>query len=133
MMSVHRAINYRMPADALLGMQTYHDARRARRLLVPRCRSCAAYHWYPRSFCPFCYGADLDWQEAAGEAVIYSYSVMRRADTPYVVALVTLREGPTMMTNIVDCDVEAVKVGLPVRLTFQDAADSEPYPVFTLA
>jgi uncharacterized OB-fold protein len=133
MTSPRRNITYRMPEDALLGMETYHAGRRARRLLLPRCRTCHELHWYPRGFCPFCHGVDLDWREAEGSGVIYSYSIMRRAETPYAIAFVTLSEGPTMMTNIVDCDLDAVKIGLQVRLTFRDSADGEPHPVFTLA
>ena len=34
---------------------------------------------------------------------------MRRAAEPYAIAYVTLAEGPTMMTNIVDCDLDAMR------------------------
>jgi hypothetical protein len=39
---------------------------------------------------------------------------------PFVVAYVELAEGPRVMTNIVECDVEAVKVGMPVEVVFHD-------------
>ena len=38
---------------------------------------------------------------------------------PYVVALVALDEGPTMMTNLVDCDPNAVSIGQRVRVVFE--------------
>ena len=44
-------------------------------------------------------------------------------DLPYVVALVTLDEGPTMMTNIVGCAPEQVAIGMPVEVTFEDWTD----------
>ena len=43
----------------------------------------------------------------SGRGTIYSYSVMRRVPVPYAIAYVTLDEGVTMMTNIVDCDLDA--------------------------
>jgi uncharacterized OB-fold protein len=129
-MMAERQITWRLPEDAVLGLETYHAARRERRLLVPRCRACGERHWYPRSFCPFCHSTELDWPQAAGGGTVYSYSIMRRTEAPYAIAFVTLAEGPTMMTNIVECDLDAVHIGMEVRLAFRDGVDGEPYPVF---
>ena len=65
--------------------------------------------------------------------MIYSYSVMRRAEPVYVMAYVTLDEGPTMMTNLVDCDPDAVTVGARVCIVFKPSpaacrADVQPAP-----
>jgi hypothetical protein len=63
--------------------------------------------------------------------VIYTYSVMRRgAPVPYAIAYVTLAEGPTMMTNIVDCDLEAVKIGQKVKVVFKPSEGGPPVPCF---
>ena len=55
--------------------------------------------------------------EASGNGTIYTYSVMRRAPMPYAIAYVTLDEGPTMMTNIVDCDLDEIRIGQAVSLS----------------
>jgi uncharacterized OB-fold protein len=55
---------------------------------------------------------------------------MRRAAVPYAIAYVTLAEGPTMMTNIVDCDFDRLRVGQAVKLTFRDSEGGPPLPVF---
>ena len=66
----------------------------------------------PRAHCPFCFSDNTGWQQASGDATIYTYSVMRRgAPVPYAIAYVTLAEGPTMMTNIVDCDLDGIRIG----------------------
>jgi uncharacterized OB-fold protein len=39
---------------------------------------------------------------------------------PFVIAYVELEEGPRVMTNIVECDVETVKVGMPVEVVWHD-------------
>jgi uncharacterized protein len=55
---------------------------------------------------------------------------MRRAPVPYAIAYVTLAEGPTMMTNLVDCDFDALKIGQDVEVVFQDAEEGAKVPMF---
>ena len=55
---------------------------------------------------------------------------MRRADVPYIVAYVTLDEGPSMMTNIVDADADAIRIGQRVAVRFQPSEGGPPLPVF---
>jgi uncharacterized OB-fold protein len=58
---------------------------------------------------------------------------MRRAPEPYVVAYVTLAEGPTMLTNLIDCDFDALAIGQAVRLKFSPSEGGPPVPTFTAA
>ena len=55
---------------------------------------------------------------------------MRRAKEPYAIAYVTLAEGPTMLTNLVGCDVDALHVGQQVRVTFAETENGPPVPMF---
>jgi uncharacterized OB-fold protein len=103
------------------------------KLLYKKCAACGDSHFYPRPHCPFCFSDKVEWQEAAGRGTIYTYSVMRRAPVPYAIAYVTLAEGPTMMTNIVDCDLDSIRVGQPVRLVFKPSDGGPPVPMFTPA
>ena len=111
--------------------QAFWDAAAQGRFLIRRCKICNRAHWYPRPYCPFCSG-ETDWVEASGRGTIYSYSVMRRAPEPYVVAYVTLEEGPTMLTNLVDCDFDALAIGQTVRLKFSPTEGGPPVPTFTV-
>lgn len=110
--------------------QAYWDAANAGRLALKKCMSCGEPHFYPRALCPFCFG-ETEWVESKGEGVVYSFSVMRRAEVPYAVAFVTLDEGPTMMSNIVDCDFDALRIGQRVRAVFQAAENGQKVPMFT--
>lgn len=107
----------------------FYEAASEGRLLLRRCRSCGKAHWYPRHLCPFCFG-ETEWEAASGRGVLYSYSVMRRADPPYVIAYVTLEEGPTMLTNLVDCDMNAVRIGQGVQVAFRPSAGRVMVPCF---
>jgi hypothetical protein len=109
----------------------YWDAARQGRLLIKRCRSCGEPHFYPRPTCPFCFGDDTEWVTAAGTGTIYSFSIMRRAPVSYAMAYVTLDEGPVMMTNIVDCDFETIRIGQRVRVVFKPSEGGPPVPMFT--
>ena len=95
--------------------------------------ACGEIHYYPRSICPFCFSDDTVWIEASGKGIIYSYSVIRRAEVPYVIAYVTLQEGPTMMTNIIDCDIDSVRIDMAVTVSFVDTGEGTALPMFTPA
>jgi uncharacterized protein len=113
--------------------EAYWEAAAQGKLLLKHCSACNAYHFYPRVICPFCFSDKTEWREAAGTGTIYSFSVTRRTDVPYAIAYVTLREGPTMMSNIVDCDLDAIRIGQRVRLVFKPAENGQNVPMFTLA
>ena len=51
------------------------------------------------------------------------YTVARRANPVTAVAYVTLDEGVTMFTNLVDCDFDALKIGQPVKVAFRKGDD----------
>lgn len=111
----------------------FWDAAARGTLLVKTCRACGQAHYYPRALCPFCFSDQTEWKACAGTGTIYSYSVMRRAEVPYVIAYVTLDEGPTMMTNLVDCDVDALRIGQKVKVVFTPTEGGPPAPTFTRA
>ena len=96
--------------------EVYWQAASEARLLLKRCTACGEAHHYPRSRCPFCFSPDTVWEQACGRGTVYSFSVMRRAQVPYAIAYVTLEEGPTLMTNIVDCALDDIAIGQQVVL-----------------
>jgi uncharacterized OB-fold protein len=113
--------------------QPFWDAAGRGTLLVKTCRACGQPHHYPRALCPFCFSDRTEWVTASGRGTIYSYSVMRRVPAPYAIAYVTLEEGPTMMTNIVDCDLDALRIGQAVKVVFTPTDGGPPVPMFTPA
>src|SRR4051812_35249805 len=96
--------------------------------MIKRCTACGEPHYFPRSICPFCFSDKTVWEESSGEATIYTYSLMRKSPTgPYAIAYVTLKEGPSLQTNIVDCDLEKLKIGQKVKVVFKPT-DGAPLP-----
>ncbi|MGB1882189.1 MAG: Zn-ribbon domain-containing OB-fold protein [Gammaproteobacteria bacterium] len=110
-------------------MEPYWEAAANGKLLLSDCRGCGRVYYYPRPICPFCMSADTGWKEAEGGGTVYSWSVERRADPPYAIAFVTLDEGPTLLTNLVDHDFDSIAVGDRVKLRFKQR-DERAVPVF---
>ena len=119
-------------SDPDINMETavYWESAKNGKLLVKTCKACGKLHYYPRTLCPHCLNSDTDWVEVSGKGTIYTYSVMRRTETPYVIAYVTLEEGVTMLSNIVECDVDGVAVGQAVEVVFRDTEGGHSLPVF---
>jgi uncharacterized OB-fold protein len=117
-----------------IGDEHYYEAAGQGKLLLKKCGACGEVHFYPRGICPFCLSDKVSWQEAKGTGTIYTYSVTRRGGpVPYCIAYVTLDEGVSMMTNIVDCDLDAVRCGQKVKVTFKKSEGGVSIPMFTPA
>lgn len=105
------------------------------KLRVQRCPACGHYVFIPQPFCPGCQTSPLEWTESRGRGTVYSYTVVHRAPrpefaVPYVVAIVELEEGWHMLTNVVGCAPEEVRVGLPVEVAFERESDEITLPRF---
>ena len=118
----------------------YWAACKRRELVVQRCSSCGMHQFYPRVLCTGCSARTLEWVRASGRGAVKSYTVVRRAvseayvaEVPYVVALIALEEGPTMMSNVVGCDPESVRIGMPVQVVFEDWSETVTVPKFAPA
>ena len=112
----------------------YFDAASGGKLMLKFCVSCKQFHHYPRSLCPFCFSDQTEWRDAKGTGTIHTYSVLRRGvPVPYCIAYVTLEEGVSMLTNIVDCDFDAVRIGQKVKVVFKPTDGGPAVPMFTPA
>lgn len=86
------------------------------------CTECGRPHYFPRVYCPFCWG-DTEWRVASGRGEVFATTVVRqmgfppfRDRVPYNLAIVELEEGPHLLTHVVGVEPEAVRIGMPVRL-----------------
>ena len=107
-------------------------AAREHRLIVQRCTACGTHQFYPRPVCLACFSLGLEWVEASGRATVYSKTTVRinvvdELTPPYVVAIVTLDEGPRLTTNLVG---DEPAIGDRVSVTWRERADLPPLPVF---
>ncbi|HEY0107029.1 MAG TPA: OB-fold domain-containing protein [Rhizomicrobium sp.] len=110
--------------------RSYWEAADRGELTYSHCRDCDRPFFYPRSFCPFCFGDNVELLRASGKGEIYAVTIVRRADPVYALAYVRLAEGPTMFTNIVECDFDKVKIGQAVEVTFSPGDTGQLVPRF---
>ena len=117
----------------------YWKATHEHRLALPQCRACGRYHSYPRTLCPFCASADLEWKPLKGSGTIYSWTEVFRApskafaeEVPYVIAIIELDEGPHLMSRIVTPDKAELAIGARVAVEFEEAAADISLPVFRI-
>ncbi len=115
----------------------YWEAAREHRFIIQQCTDCGEHQFYPHGVCSHCLSSALEWREASGAGEVYSFSVNHRAphpgfadDLPFVPAVVTLAEGPRMMTNIVGCDPDSVEIGMAVEVVFDDITEAVTLPKF---
>ena len=105
----------------------YWEALARHELYFQRCRDCGTKRFYPRALCPACLSSATEWVRATGRGTVYSFTVTYqnqapgfREELPYVLAIVELDEGVRMMTNVVGCAPDAVRIGMAVEVVFED-------------
>ena len=115
----------------------YWQGARRRQLVIQRCGDCSFYIHYPKGRCPRCQAVNLTEFSVSGRGTVYSFSIVHVKlapgfDPPYVVALVELDEqsGLRLVTNIVDSPIEAIFVGMPVEVVFEDVTPEITLPYF---
>lgn len=108
----------------------FWDALRRHELVVQRCDDCGELRFAPSVRCRRCGSASATWVPMSGDATVYTYTIVHRAptpayqaDAPYAIAYVELAEGPRMPTRLVDVDTDAVAIGMPVEVVFDDVDD----------
>ncbi len=107
--------------------QPFWNAIDAGTFVLARC-TCGTYYARLQA-CLQC-GADanaLTWVPVSGRGSVRTFVVFDKPyhpyfeeRLPYVVAVVTLEEGPEITTNIVDTDVSAITIGMPVHIVISD-------------
>jgi uncharacterized OB-fold protein len=117
--------------------QPYWEGVRRRELLIQACRTCSAVWHPPLHRCPACHGTDVVWKPVSGHAALYSYTVVHHAPhvavadrLPYVVALATLDEGPRVVCNLMNCARQDIRIGMRLRLCFEEIAPGILLPQF---
>ena len=120
--------------------QPFWDRCRAHELSAQRCQDCEKFRWPPQAFCPHCYSWKFDWMKLGETGTVYSFVVVHyvsipafQDDVPYVVAHITIdgtEDQITMISNVIQCPWQEVRIGMPVRLVFEDVTSEVTLPKF---
>lgn len=95
-------------------------------LMGAKCSTCDQIHFPPRVMCPTCRRlGKIDPVKLNGKGKVATYTVIHTApegfdkQTPYIMAVVKLDDGPSLTTQIVDCDPEEMEIGMKVKSVFR--------------
>ena len=115
----------------------FWEGCRTGELRAQRCDDCGHLRWPPSILCPRCLSERGRWVRLTGRGTVWSFIVVHRpqhpaffADVPYNVVIVELDEGIRLHSNVVDCPVERLRVGLPVEVVFERIDDEVTLPRF---
>ncbi len=116
--------------------QHYWDGAKERKLLLQCCDACENTFFPPRPACPACGSRNVVIRQATGRAFLYSYVISHVGppdkETPFIMAIVELEEGPRMLTNIVGVPARPYMLPLDSQLIvdFQAIEGGLVLPVF---
>lgn len=110
--------------------EPFWDSVRAHAMAMQRCDRCGAFRFIPAEICPKCHSGDATWTPVSGRGHVYTFTVVHRAptpayqaDAPYVIVHVQTEEGPRVMSHLVGVAVDDVRIGMPVKVRYDDVAD----------
>lgn len=118
----------------------FWDGLKHGKLMFQCCAACGKVRHYPRPVCPHCYSMDTRWQESKGRGVVHSWTITHhafnpgfKADLPLVLVTVDLEDGVRMQAQLRGSPVDALKIGFPVRIAYEQATKELTLPVFVAA
>lgn len=119
-------------------VQEFREGLAAGKLMIQKCNDCGKPNMYPRYACPFCQSKNLGWQQASGNGVLHSFTVLRLGapegfedDLPYALAVVKLAEGVQMLTRLEpdsEGDWASYRCDMPVKFVPKDKASAQARP-----
>ena len=119
----------------------FWDAALEGRLVAPRCVQCGTFRLPPSPFCFVCQARDVEWIDLPGTGTIFSFTIVRHAlaamlaeVVPYASGIIELDgtqgAGARMIANIVDCDVDALRIGDRVEIVWDRVNEGMVVPRF---
>jgi uncharacterized OB-fold protein len=109
------------------------------KLLVQRCSRCGTHRHAPAPLCANCQSTGYTWEQSRGEGTVYSYMVAAhpvhaslKEQVPYTVAVVKLDDcgGVCITSNLMDTEAAAVRIGMRVKVAWEDVGQGMTLPRF---
>ena len=99
-----------------LSFKDFNQSLRKNKLLGLRCGKCGGFTCPPKLVCHECGGGELEVAPLEGKGQIVTFTAShllglgREIETPILIVMVKLREGPWILGNLVGCDPEKATI-----------------------
>ncbi len=129
---------YTKPLPEMEGLsKEFYGWCKQHELRFQRCTNCATWRHVPREMCAACGSWNWEWTKSSGRGTIFTWTVAARpmhpafqADVPYAAVVVEMDEGVRLLSRVVDCAPEALRIGMPVEVVFEDVTPEITLPKF---
>jgi len=129
---------YTKPLPTIEGFaKEFYDWCKQRELRFQRCLDCAAWRHVPREMCAECGSWNSEWAKSSGHGKVFTWTVVARpmhpafqADCPYAAVVIEMDEGVRLLSQVVDCPPNELRMDLPVEVVFDDVTAEITLPKF---
>lgn len=120
--------------------RAFWDHCRDKRLMFQACGDCGRVRHPPMPYCPHCRATAHEWRPAGDDATLFTWTIVHHpshpalaAAVPYVVAVVEFPslQNVRLLTNLIDVPFDAIYIGMPLALVWQDLPSGAVLPRFT--
>lgn len=115
----------------------FWEGAQKNKFLLQKCLDCNKLQFFPRPVCVGCFSMNLGWQESAGVGTVYSFTpvtmplhpaaskYVEETGIPFIFAAIDLDEGVRVMSEIIGCKPEEIKLGARVKVSFEEAKGTQ--------
>jgi uncharacterized OB-fold protein len=129
------------PLPTLAGLAgEFYGWCRKHELRFQRCTTCGTWRHVPRELCASCGSWDWEWARSSGRGTVFTWTVAVRAmhpafhdAVPYAPVVVEMEEGVRILSRVTDCSPDALAVGMPVTVAFDEVTPEVTLPTFRRA
>ena len=133
---------YNKPLPGMDGLtKEFYDFCKDEALHFQQCTGCGGFRHVPREMCAQCNSFEWEWVKSSGKGTIYSWVVINRAlhpafydpnpdAVPMAPVVVAMEEGVRLLSNMVDCTPEQLKMDMPVEVVYEAVTDEITLPRF---
>lgn len=138
---------YKKPLPRLYNKfaKEFYDGCKRHELLIQKCKKCGKFRFPPQMSCPACLSKESEWAKTSGKGKVFTFTVITHYEPravpmaswpedgyPINVVIVELPDagGVHLVSNMVGCKIEDIKVGMPVQVVFEDINSDVTLPKF---
>jgi uncharacterized OB-fold protein len=109
----------------MLSARYWREMPQRYRLEAGKCKKCGKIYFPPRLVCSACKSKEFEKYKLKDTGKLVTYTIIRVGPSqfvdqvPYVLGVVELDDGVKILTQITDCDLDKVSIGIKLKIEFR--------------